>query len=196
MDGMAAHWDRLCENRSTALNHRRRTEAPVGNVLWLPTAAKIRDELRLTYARRAAINALFPDRQPIRGVGVLDPLTKEEKREYDRLRKEAARRAGGVQPQASRTKTAQREALAAEIACSARTLERHEKKGTLVAFLAGRGIDVENASARYSYLLDMPGQVFDTSQDKAGEHVEAMAIFREIAFDPYARTLDEELVLT
>lgn len=191
--GIASQWDALCETRSLALAMRR-SESTVGNVQWLPTANKIRDDLRLRHAEREAINALYPDRPPIRTVGVIDPPSDAEKRERDRLRKEAARRIAGVRPQSSRTKTAQREALAQEIGCSARQLANVERAGTIVEFLNARGHDFQKVSAQYSYLKEL-GQILEMRVADPDATADALAVFRDILADPFAETWDEGILV-
>ncbi|MCJ2081000.1 hypothetical protein [Methylobacterium sp. J-090] len=104
-------WYRLCEVRSVAVSSR--DANPVHRdtpfVFWLPTAETVSRDLNLTRARRDAINAVYAaheDGLPIRGLPAIDPLSDEEAREADRVRKEKERRAKGVKAQSSRTETA------------------------------------------------------------------------------------------
>lgn len=131
-DEMARRWNEMNEYRSFARSC---------HALWLPTAAQIRDDLRLRYADRLAINALYPDRPPIQGIPVIDPLSDNERREADRYRKTVKRRADGVQAQETRTTRANDKALAVLAGCTDRTIRTHRLNETLDAFLAKRGID-------------------------------------------------------
>lgn len=184
--GLKSRWDDQADLRSVARSHNR-GESSVGHILHLPTAERIRSDLRITRDLRDSINALYPDRPPIRTVGVIDPPSAAERREADRKRKEAKRRAAGVQPMSSRTRVRDRAVLAREIGCSSRTLSKHDGDPiTLMQFLAERGISFQNVSAQY-VLENSTGQVLETAEvEEDFGPDDALTILREIVTDPYA----------
>ena len=173
--GIGQQWDALAETRSIAESMRRVT-SETGNVQWLPTAAKIRDDLRLTHAERAGINKLY-DKQIIRGIGVIDPPSAEERRALKTERMTASRRAAGVTPQSERTSTAEAEHLGGLVGCTGRTIRSHIAKGTLDTFLAKRG-----------FIRSVPTPILDGMDESPSmitPEVDRLQIFREMLSDTY-----------
>lgn len=68
----------------------------------------------------------------------LTSINPEDRKCRDRNRKERDRRAKGMRPQAERTATAALKALAGDLGCSLRTVQRHQAAGTLDAFRSAR----------------------------------------------------------
>ncbi len=139
---------------------------PRGYVKWLPTADELRAALRPTRAEAQQAD--------LRGWRVIDPALPEEKREAKRRHMEKKRRAEGVQPMASRTKTKGDIRLAECLGISLATLKRRRKTGSLSDLIAQKvqaGLAGEpNPCA--PYLMDKAVHIFGSRSASANDDAE------------------------
>ncbi len=97
---------------------------------WLPKMGAIVDAFRPTWNEVTGLKLL--------GFGSIDPPSEGERRELDRLRKQAQRRAKGAQPQSDRTKVKDLRRDAECIGISLRTLQGWLSAGNAVEMIRRR----------------------------------------------------------
>lgn len=177
-NGYAKRWDETCELRSLARGRR-----------WLPSEDQIVTETRLTREKRAAITAMYPERPPLRGLGVIDPLSEDEKREANKLRMRTVRLDQGMIPQAERKIRADDIALAKLAGCTDRTIRSKRLAGTLDAYLAKRGVFFPKVCAPYNYVKG-DAQIWENSGTDVEADAEGMAVLLNILADPYVNAFE------
>ncbi|WP_455988516.1 hypothetical protein [Methylorubrum extorquens] len=141
--GLMHEWSRHSETRSIAVANQFSNPENRGKPLfWLPRKDTIVEALGLTQEKIDAINAWQKRDKGKAAIrfGAGPSQTPEERRARQNASMTDLRRKNGVRARSECTKTKDLEALAVRAGCSLSTIKRHDRKGTLVSFLADKGV--------------------------------------------------------